>query len=194
MDDEANKKEREKFERAMAEGNTGILPMDLKGEYTPITLNPKVIDKDTMQFLDNKVLNWFGVPIPILSGDYTDDQYQAFYEKTLENILIRFGQAFSKGLFSQRELDVGNEIILYQKDMMYLSTKNKLELLKTAGGQGLLTDDQKLGVLGYPPLEDGTGNRRTISLNYVDVSVATQYQLNTLKNGGSSNGQGQNAE
>jgi hypothetical protein len=88
-------------------------------------------------------------------------------------------------------LDVGNEIIFYQKDMMYLSTGAKLNLLKTAGEQGLLTDDQKLAVLGYPPLEDGTGSRRTISLNYVDTSIASQYQLsnasNPKGNGGNNN-------
>lgn len=192
MDDEGQKKERKRFEDAVTNGDTGVLPVDIKGDYTPLTVDPKLIDKDTMQFLQDKVLNWFGVSIPILTGQYNDEDYQAFYEKTLEPILIRLGQAFSKCMFSQRELDVGNEIIFYQKDMMYLSTQSKLNLLNIAGAQGLLTDDQKLAILGYPPLDDGTGNRRTISLNYVDTNVATQYQLmNANKNntnGGNNNG------
>jgi len=74
---------------------------------------------------------------------------------------------------------------------MNLSTKSKLDLLNIAGAQGLLTDDQKLAILGYAPLADGTGNRRTISLNYVDTNIATQYQLNNAKikqDGGNSNG------
>lgn len=190
LDDEAQKKERTAFEAKIKTGDSGILPMDLKGDYTPLTIDPKLIDKDTIQFLQDKVLNWYGVSIPILTGKYNDDDYQAFYEKTLEPILIRLGQAFSKCLFSQRELDVGNEIVFYQKDMMYLSTKSKLDLLNIAGAQGLLTDDQKLAILGYPPLADGTGNRRTISLNYVDTNIATQYQLNNVKNntnGGNNN-------
>jgi hypothetical protein len=189
LDDEAQKAERKAFEEKVKSGESGILPMDVKGDYTPLTIDPKLIDKDTMQFLQDKVLNWFGVSIPILTGQYNDDEYQAFYEKTLEPILIRLGQAFSKCMFSQRELDVGNEIVFYPKDMMYLSTKSKLELLNIAGAQGLLTDDQKLAVLGYPPLADGSGGRRTISLNYVDTNIATQYQLlNANKNGGNTNG------
>lgn len=126
--------------------------------------------------------------LPILNGDYTDDQYQAFYESTLEPILIRLAQAFSKVMFSDRELQVGNEIVFYQKDMQYLSTQSKLNLLQIAGGQGLLTDDQKLAILGYPPLADGSGSRRTISLNYVDTNIATQYQL---KNANKTNGKGE---
>lgn len=192
MDDEGQKTERKRLEDAISSGDTGLVAMDLKGDYIPLNPDPKLIDKDTMQFLQDKVLNWFGVSIPILTGVYNDDDYQAFYEKTLEPVVIRLGQAFSKCMFTKRELDVGNEIVFYQKDMMYLSTKSKLDLLNIAGAQGLLTDDQKLEVLGYAPLMDGTGNRRTISLNYVDTNIASQYQMKTadknIQNGGNSNG------
>lgn len=181
MDDAKQQAERKRLENSLNTGDSAILPIDLKGEYTPLNVDPKLIDKDTMQFLQDKVINWFGVSMPILSGTYTDDEYQAFYEKTLEPILIRLGQAFSKCLFSQRELDVGNEVVFYQRLMMYLSTKSKLEMLKTTGEQGLLTDDQKLAILGYPPLDDGTGSRRTMSLNYIDVALANEYQLQRAK-------------
>lgn len=181
LDDEKQQAERKRLEAAISTGDSAILTTDLKSDFTPLQIDPKLIDKDTMQFLQDKVLNWFGVSLPILSGVYTDDDYQAFYEKTLEPILIRSAQAFSKTLFTQRELDVGNEIVLYQRLMMYLSTKSKLDLLKTAGEQGLLMDDQKLAILGYPPLEDGTGSRRTMSLNYIDVNLANDYQLQRAK-------------
>ncbi|NTZ20926.1 phage portal protein [Paenibacillus sp. JMULE4] len=189
MDDVAQRAERERFESLMRSGESGILPVDLKGDFMPINLDPKFVDKDTLAFLDSKTQRWFGVPLPILTGDYTDEQYQAFYEKTLEPIVISLGQAFSKTLFTPREIDVGNEIVCYHKNMMYLSTRAKLDLIKTAGEQGLLTDDQKLAVLGYPPLEDGTGSRRTMSLNYIDVNLANTYQLGRLvtKQGGTKN-------
>lgn len=132
-----------------------------------------------MEFLENKVLNYIGVPACILRGDFTDEQYQAWYEKKLEPILISLGQAFSKTLFTQRELDVGNEIIFYQRDMMYLSTKSKLELVKTTGEQGLLSDNQKLALLGYPPITGG--ERITQSLNYIDKSLISAYQMNQSK-------------
>jgi len=179
LDDEKQQAEREKFEAKIVSGKTGILPMDLKGDYTPITSDPKLIDKDTMEFLENKVLNYIGVPACILRGDFTDEQYQAWYEKKLEPILISLGQAFSKTLFTQRELDVGNEIVFYQRDMMYLSTKSKLELVKTAGEQGLLSDNQKLALLGYPPINGG--ERITQSLNYIDKSLISAYQMNQSK-------------
>ena len=177
LDDEKQQAERKRFEKAIESGKTGILPMDLKGEYINIKPDPKIIDKDTMAFIQDKILNWYGVPLKILSGDFTDEDYQAWYEKTLEAIVISLGQAFSRGVFTDSQLNHGNEMVFYHRNMMYLSTKSKLELIKIAGEQGLLTDDQKLHILGYPPLLNGVGKRRTISLNYVSTEIADEYQL-----------------
>jgi HK97 family phage portal protein len=189
LNDEKQQAEIKRFESALNNSESGILPMDLKGDYVDLKVDPKIIDKDTLQFLQDKLLNYYGVSVPIFTGDFTDEQYQAFYEKSLESLIIGMGQAFSKTIFTPRELDVGNEIVFYQKDMMYLSTKAKLDLLKTAGEQGLLTDNQKLAILGYPPIVGG--DKRTISLNYIDVNLAANYQLKqagTTGTGGKGNG------
>jgi hypothetical protein len=181
LDDEKQQAERARFEKAIKEGTSGILPIDLKGEYTDLKPDPKLIDKDTLEFIQSKVLYWYGVPLKILAGNFTDEEYQAWYEKTLEPLIVSFGQGFTKALFTQREIDFGNEVVFYHRNMMYLSTASKLKLIEIAGQQGLLTDDQKLAVLGYPPLADGTGSRRTISLNYVSTEIADEYQLNRAK-------------
>ena len=177
LDDDKQQAERKQFEQAVASGKTGILPMDLKGEYVDLKPDPKIIDKDTMEFIQSKILNWYGVPLKILSGDFNDEDYQAWYEKTLERQVISLDQGFSKILFTDNNLSRGHQMVFYHRDMMYLSTKSKLELIKIAGEQGLLMDDQKLQILGYPPLPDGAGKRRTISLNYVSTEIADEYQL-----------------
>ena len=65
--------------------------------------------------------------------------------------------------------------------MMYLSTKAKLDMLKTAGEQGLLSDDQKLALIGYPPIGGEEGKRRTQSLNFVDTKLVNDYQMQKAK-------------
>lgn len=177
LDDDKQEAERKRLEASIDQGTSGIIALDLKGDYIPLNPDPKLIDKDTLQFLQSKVLNWYDMPLKIFTGEFDDGIYQAWYEQSLEPILIGLGQAFTPTVFSVNEISFGNEIIFYQRDMMYLSTKAKMELLKTTGEQGLLTDDQKLAILGYPPLSDGTGNRRTISLNYIDVTLASEYQM-----------------
>ena len=184
LDDDKQQAERVRFEAAIASGSTGILPMDLSGDYIDLKPDPKVIDEATMAFIQNRILNWYGVPLKILSGSFDDAEYQAFYEKTLEPLLVSLSQAFTRALFTPAELAHGNEIVFYHRDMMYLSTASKLKLLEVAGAQGLLTDDQKLRILGYPPLPDGSGARRTISLNYVSTDIADEYQMTRARAGG----------
>lgn len=175
LDDEKQKAERARFETAIETGTTSILPLDLKGEFTPVNIDPKLIDKDTLEFLQSKVLNWYGVSVPILTGDFTDEQYQAFYEKTLEPIIIGLGQAFSKAIFTQRELDVGNEIVFYPQKLLFTNTKNKIAVADILGNRGAVTNNELLELFGYPPYEGG--NVRNMSLNYIDVAISNEYQL-----------------
>lgn len=175
LDNDLLETERRRFEEAIESGTTGILPIDLKSTFTPLTLSPQTVDKDTLQFLTDKVLNWFGVPLKILNGDFDDAAWEAFQEKTLNPIIIEFNQAFSKTLFTPRELQMGNEIQFFQQDLAFLSIKAKMELIKIAGEQGLLQDNQKLAILGMPPIEGG--ERYTQSLNYVDKSLINEYQM-----------------
>jgi HK97 family phage portal protein len=175
LDDDKQQKERERFEAAIATGATSILPLDLKGEYTPVTVDPKLIDKETLDFLQSKVLNYYGVSVPILTGDFTDEQYQAFYEKTLEPIIIGLGQAFSKTIFTQRELDVGNEMFFYPQMLLFTNTKNKIAVADILGNRGAVTNNELLALFGYPPYEGG--NVRNMSLNYIDVAISNDYQM-----------------
>ena len=111
LDDDKQQKERERLETAIESGTSSIVALDLKGDYVDLKVNPKLIDKQTLEFLERKVLCWYGVSVPILTGDFNDDQYQAFYEKTLEPIVIGLGQAFTVGVFSDMEIAHGNEMV-----------------------------------------------------------------------------------
>ena len=175
VDEKKQQAEIEKFENAIFNSKSGILPMDLKSEYIDLKPDPKLIDKDTLEFLQSKVLNYYGVSVPILSGDFTDEQYQAFYEKTLEPIVISLGQAFSKCVFSTRELDVGNEIIFYPQKLLFTNTKNKIAVADILGNRGALTNNDLLSLFGYPPYEGG--DIRNMSLNYIDTNYASEYQM-----------------
>jgi len=168
MDTEKQKAERMRFEKAMSEGDSGILPLDLKGDYTPLTIDPTMLDSETMSFLENKVLRWFGFSLPILTGDYTDVQYQAFYNKTIAPIVVRFGQAFSATIFSQRQQDIGHEIRFYQMNLELMDTANKLLFVQALGDRGILTDNQISSLFG-------------LSLNYIDANLANVYQMLKVK-------------
>lgn len=175
LDEGKQAEEIEKFEQKLKMSNSGILPIDLKSDFIPINMNPTTINKDTLSFLENRILNTLEVPLSILSGDYTDEQYQAYYEKTIEPFIQLLGQAFTKVLFTDREIDCGNEIIFYSQSLLFTNTQNKIAVADILGNRGALTDNQLLALFGYPPFEGG--DIRHMSLNFINRDIADSYQM-----------------
>jgi len=117
------------FEKKIAEYDTAILPTDLNNEYVPINKQIQFIDQKTLDFIDEKILRYWGVPLAIVKGDYTTAQFNAFYQKTLEPILIKMEQAHTKALFSNKEsFGYGHKIRLYPEDLIHLDNDQKLKL------------------------------------------------------------------
>lgn len=164
------------LESKLKKSESGFLPLDLKAEYIPIKKELQLVNNDTLRFIDEKILRHFGVPLPILTGDYTKQQYEAFYQKTLEPLIISFSQAFTKTLFTDKERAFNNQIKFYPKDLIFMSIDQTLEMIRLLGDSGALYQNEARTALGLRPLKELEGVR-TQSLNYVDVEIANKYQL-----------------
>lgn len=164
------------LEEKIKNSETGFLPLDLKGEFIPLQKQIQFIDDTTLKFIDEKILRHFGVPLPILTGDYTKEQYEAFYQKTLEPLIISMSQAFTRGIFTERQSNgFGNRIVFYSKELIFMSTDQKLEMIRLLGDSGGLYENEKRVMFGLKPLPELEGVRKQ-SLNYVDVTIANDYQ------------------
>ena len=160
---------------------SGFLPLDLKAEFTPFERKAALVDKDTLEFIDSKILRNWGVPLPILTGDYTKEQYEAFYQKTLEPLATAISQAFTKKLFTKREKAFGNKVELYPKDLIFLSVQQTLEMINMLSPTGGLFENEKRVALGLRPLPELEG-KRYMSLNWIDANNADQYQVGKNEN------------
>ena len=169
------------LESKLKKSESGFLPLDLKSEFVPIKKEIQLVDEATLKFIDEKILRHFGVPLCILTGDYTKSQYEAFYQKTLEPLIISIGQAFTRTLFTDRELSFGNRIVLYPKDLIFMSVDQTLEMIRLLGDSGSLYENEKRVAFGLRPLPELEGKRMQ-SLNYVDVELANKYQTGSQSN------------
>jgi HK97 family phage portal protein len=175
LDEGKKEAERKAFIDAVTRGE-GIVSMDFKGEFTPVTIDAKTIDAETLKFVENKILRWFGVSIPVLDGVYTDAEYSAFYNKTLELAVTALNQGFTNTLFSQTELSFGNEVVFYQNALELTDINNKLAIMDTLGNRGAFSNNEARQLFGLPPIDGG--DEYYTSLNFINVAIADQYQLN----------------
>lgn len=177
LDDGKTEAAMQELETKLRNSESGFLPLDLKSEFTPLERSTQLVDEATLKFIDEKVLRNWGVPLSILTGDYTKEQYAAFYQKTLEPLIISISQAFTKKLFTRRERAFGNEIRLYPKDLIFMTVDQTLEMVNMLSNTGSIYENEKRVAFGLQPLPELEG-KRYMSLNWVDVDIANQYQMN----------------
>ena len=182
------KEEKDAFVKDYLElGNEGgVIATDQKMSYTPIDHKPVLLDADQAKEIKTKIYNYLGLTESIVNSSYTEDEYAAFYESTLEPIAIALSQEFTAKVFNDREQAFGNSIVFESGRLQFTSNKTKVSLIAQLAPYGLLTINQALEILNLPSVADG--DKRLQALNMIDQSVATEYQLgkkpdNRLKEG-----------
>lgn len=169
------------LERKLQNSESGFLPLDLKADFTPFEHKAQVVDDSILDFIDKKILRFWGVPRCILEGDYTKEQYEAFYQSCLEEIIKSISQAFTKKLFTDREKAFGNRVELYPKELIFMTVSQTLEMINILAPTGAMYENEKRVALGLRPMPELEG-KRYMSLNWVDSGIAEQYQLKNAKN------------
>lgn len=175
IDDGTMDKNLKELEKKLMNNESGFLPMDLKADFTPLERKTNLVDKPTLEFVDEKILRNWGVPLAILTGDYNKEQYEAFYQKTLEPLIISFSQAFTKKLFTEREKSLGNEVRFMPKELIFMTVSQTLEMINILSPTGALYENEKRVALGLRPLPELEG-KRYMSLNWINAEDAQQYQ------------------
>ena len=171
MDDGKTAAAVKELEKHLNEGDSGILPIDLKGDFTPFSKQIQLVDQDTLDFVDSQILRFFGVPICILKGDYNKAQYEAFYQKTIEPLVITYEQAFTKTLFTDRErFGYGHRIRFNHKELEFMTTAEKIQWMTLASNVGAITINEMRQIIGYPVYDDNElGNTPIMSKNFGDA-------------------------
>jgi HK97 family phage portal protein len=170
-----------KLENQLKNSESGFMPLDLKGELIPFPRDIKMVDDATLKFVDEKILRNWGIPLAILTGDYTKEQYEAFYQKALEPLITAISQGFTKKVFTSRERSFGNEVKFYPKDLIFMTITQKIELANLLSPTGALFENEKRTMFGLMPLAELEG-KRYMSLNWVDADMAADYQMGKVGN------------
>lgn len=176
LDDGSTQQALRELERKLQNNESGFLPLDFKADFTPIEHKSALVDKPTLEFIDSKILRNWGVPLCILSGDYTKEQYQAFFQSSLEPLIKTISLAFTKKLFTKREKAFGHRVELYPKDLIFMSVSQTLEMINILSPTGGLFENEKRTALGLRPLPELEG-KRFMSLNWIDANKANEYQV-----------------
>ncbi len=186
MDDGKMEKNIQEIEERLANNESGFLPLDIKGEYIPLQNKIQLVDATTLKFIDEKILRNIGVSLPILTGDYTKAQYEAFYQKSLEPILKRTGESFTMTIFTDREKGFRNKIMMYPHELIFMDTSQKIELFDVLVDSASCYKNELRTAFGMRPLQELAG-QIAMSSNKANAENNKVQNEQNQNNGGNEN-------
>jgi HK97 family phage portal protein len=169
----------EVLKSSIKDNSSSIIPIDLKAEYVPLQIDPKLVDEATLNFLQKKILSYFGVSEPIFLNKYNEEEFNAFYEGCIEQISIQLSEAFTTNLLTKKQIECGEEIIFYSERLQYASWNTKVNAIEKLMGLGIMSLNESRALLGLEPVEGG--EKRLQSLNFVSLDKVDDYQLGSDK-------------
>lgn len=156
------------------ENSSGVAALDNRAEYQELKHDPKTVDDKQLNYFKQAIYDYFGVSAGIVESKYNEDEWNAFYEGTLEPMALEMSTEFTSKLFSGRSQGYGNEVIFEANRLQYASNKTKIQLIKEAGPLGILTINEAREVFNLAPVEDG--DKRLQTLNVINAAKADKYQ------------------
>lgn len=153
---------------------SGIGVVDNKADYHQLTSEITTADDSQMKYCRQDVYEYFGVSEPIVNDNYTEEQWNAFYQSVIGPLAVQMGQEFTAKIFTEREKGYGNAIIFYTDRLQYASTKTKVSVIQAMLPAGMISKNEARALFGWPPTEDG--DKFQVSLNYVNSQKQDDYQ------------------
>lgn len=155
--EDLEKKRKDFSDQNLSEANkTGLMLYDQSfDDVRQVDPQSYVISTDEMERIDHSVHTYFGLNDDILTGDYSEEQWGAFYESVVEPIAVQLGEGLTKLLYTPGEMARGNRISFSANRLEYASNASKRNMIRDMLDRGVMTINEAREVLQLPPVEGG---------------------------------------
>lgn len=155
---------------------SGIGSTDAKADFIELKSQNTTADNNQMNLVRDDVYRYFGISEKIITANYTESEWNAFFESVIEPLAIQMSQEFTSKVFSEKERGYGNEITFTMNRLEYVSLDSKVNLVQVLQQTGVMTINELREIFGFSALPDG--GKRLVSLNYVNSEKQDKYQVN----------------
>ena len=145
----------------------GIAATDQRFEFVPTNTTAYSVPQEQTEAVNRQIYAYLGISGKIVSGEYTEDEFAAFYESTVEPFAIQTSLEFSR--------KCGSAVKFTAERLEFSSAATRISLLRELLPFGVISINEARNLLALPEVQDG--DRRLQSLNYVTADKADAYQL-----------------
>lgn len=127
------------------------------------------LDEKQQALIDENLSNYFGVSKNVVQHNFTSDyEWNSYYEGVLEVILIKLGEEVTKILYTESQIQHGNEVFYSSNRLQYMSNESKLSFTTQMFDRGVINGDVVCDVWSLPHYEGG--DKHYIRKEYAEIS------------------------
>lgn len=134
--------------------NGGAAAIDSKLDAEQVTANEVATNEKQMVETVKRVYHFFNTNEKIVSSNYSENEWIAYYESSIEPDVLQTSGEYSRKLFSRRERGHGNKIIFESANLSFASMQTKLNLVQFVD-RGVMSPNEVREVLNMAPAPDG---------------------------------------
>ena len=129
-----------------------------------------VVDADQQKLIKENVFDYFAINDEVIQNQAFGDKWLAFYEGAVEPVAIMTGDAITRTLFTEREIQRGNRFFLTSNRLQYMSNADKLTAIQTMADRGLMTRNELREIANLAPLPEPYGSQIPARGEYYNVN------------------------
>lgn len=164
----------------------GAVPADPRYELTQVKPDNYVPKDSENNHTNKRIMDFFGTNSDIISSDYDENQWNAYYESVIQPVAMQLSSEFTRKLFSRRERGHGNKIIFESSALQYASMRTKMGLMQMVD-RGAMTPNEWRKILNLGPVENGDKPIRRLDTAEVGQAEEEVNQDDTETEGSESN-------
>ena len=158
MQGEAKTKKAKEFSDAMLNAevnNTGVAVIDGAEKLTQIDNKGDYVKFEEIKTFQDNIYKFLGVNEKILKAENNDNEWQAYYESTLEPFFIKLSDELTYKIFTSREIGFGDEIRAETNRIQNASYDTRLKIAERVQLLPKYAPNQVLKLLYLPEIENG---------------------------------------
>ena len=158
----------------LGKGSSGVVYLDAATDIKQVVPNNKYANEGEMKLFENKIYNYMGISEEILKARFKEDEWNAYYDSSIEPFANKIAQELTYKIFTSKELSYGNRIAIEFDKLDTASLKTKIAVAQVIQKLPTYRPNDINRLLGMPVTENG--EKEFSTLNYVDADKQNQYQ------------------
>lgn len=154
----------------------GFATLDPSAEFKELKVEPQTADDKQTAIARENVYRFFNISEDIVRSKYNEEEYNAFYSSVIEPIAIQLSLEFTYKTFSDKEIGEAHEIIFSAERMTFASNATKADVISKLMPLGIYSINQACEIMEMPKIKAPFADKHLMSLNYVDIEKANEYQ------------------